>query len=105
MSEVAQVADLISQHRKGLDELLAAHTTRIEKAQNEFEAMVIAANQRLQELVAGEQPAKKEDPPQAVWHEGHLVLNRAAASLVEDLLSRTGEVLSEVGKLVSTTPK
>lgn len=106
MSEVSQVTDLIAQHRKGLDELMAQHAARIEKAQLDFESTVIAANQKLQQLMAGakaEEP--KEDPPQAIWHEGHLVLNRAAAKLVEDLLSRTGEVLSEVGKLVSTKPK
>lgn len=105
MTEIAQVTDLIAEHRKGLDDLLAQHTSRIEKAQLEFEATVMAANQKLQELMTTAQPKPKEDPPQAVWHEGHLVLNRAAARLIEDLLSRTGEVLSEVGKLVATKPK
>ena len=105
MTEIAQVTDLIAEHRKGLDNLMAQHAARIEKAQLEFESTVIAANQKLQQLMAGAQVKPKEDPPQAVWHDGHLVLNRAAARLIEDLLSRTGEVLSEVGKLVSTKPK
>lgn len=99
-----ELTDLIASHRKQMDELLAAHEQRLAKAQVEFEAMVVDANQKLQQLIRGSEPEPVQKP-EAVWSDGFLVLNRPAAELVDDLLSRTGEVLSEVGRLVSTRPK
>ena len=102
-----QVTGLIESHRQQMEALMAAHTQRIEKAQSDFADMIVAANDQLTNLIqnAAPPPAPKPEKPQAVWSNGMLVLNREAASLIEELLTRTGEVLSEVGKLVSTKPK
>lgn len=102
------VAGLVAEHKERMDALLAAHTARIEKAQDDFDGLVMQANERLQNLIRQSETATQPAPPvkpQAVWSKGMLVLNREAAALIEELLSRTGEVLSEVGKLVSTKPK
>ena len=101
-----EVTDLMKAHREQMEALMTAHTMRIEKAQSDFAEMIVAANQQLQGLIQGAEPTlPKPAKPQAVWSDGMLVLNREAAALIEELLSRTGEVLSEVGKLVATKPK
>lgn len=102
-----QVSGLIDAHRQQMEALMAAHTQRIEKAQSNFAEMIVSANDQLKSLIQSAEPPQEPKPekPQAVWSNGMLVLNREAAGLIEELLSRTGEVLSEVGKLVSTKPK
>ena len=99
------VADLLASHTRQMEALMKAHNERIEAAQTEFAGLVSEASQQMQALVAQAQPEKKPEAPEAVWSDGYLVLNRSAAGLIDDLLSRTGEVLSEVGKLVSTKPQ
>lgn len=97
----ADVADLLSQHRQQMDALIEGHQQHIINAQQAYQQMVMEATQQIKDVIAGAQhPAPKVEPPQAVWSDGYLVLNRPAAELVDDLLSRTGEVLSELGKLM-----
>ena len=99
------VADLLASHTRQMEALMKAHNERIEAAQTEFAGLVSEASQQMQALVGQAQTVAKPESPEAVWSNGYLVLNRSAAGLIDDLLSRTGEVLSEVGKLVSTKPK
>lgn len=106
-AEVDQVSDLIQAHRAQMDALLKAHTERLEQAQADFDGLVVQAHKQLQSLINQGKQAEEPKPqiPEAVWSNGYLVLNRPAALMVQELLSRTGEVLSEVGKLVSTKPR
>lgn len=107
MAEQDQFAGLVASLREQLEAPIQAHVQKIASAQMEFEALVAASTKQIKDLMAGVTPSVEKPPsrPQAVWHEGHLVLNREAAALIDELLSRTGEVLSEVGKLVANRPK
>lgn len=100
MPEKANVEALIAEHKKQLGALLQEHQKQIETAQTNFEALVIKSNQELQKLISGDESKPLTEAPQAVWHKDHLVLNRPAAALIDELLSRTGEVLAQIGKLI-----
>ena len=93
--------ELIAAYTRSLNEAVEAHAKLVADSQKELDATIEKAKGSLAELVEKAEKEGEVPQPESAWVKDHLVLNKEAVDLFQNLFKAIGELVPELKKLAS----
>lgn len=86
---------LFDDHKKQIEKLITDHRNEIDELKAHFDSAVQQSAKMMKE--ANEPPQEEQqEAPQAIWSNGMLVLNAAAAKQIDTLLGQSARTMQEI---------